>query len=389
MAIVDWARSGVPERPGAWITVTARRRAIDRLRRDRVLADRVQRLGVLAEREAETVDEEPEPSAVADDRLRLLFTCCHPALALEARVALTLRTLGGLTTEQIARAFLVSDAAMYQRLVRAKRKIAVARIPYRVPARRGAARAPGRRARRPVPDLQRGLERVGRAAARARRAVRRGDRPDADAAARLMPDEAEVHGPAGADAAARLAPRGARGRSAGRWCCWRTRTGRGGTAGASARASALLEAALARGVAGPYLLQAAIAALPRHRAVGGRDRLRPDRRAVRACWPRWRRHRSSRSTAPSRPGRARRRARPAWPLLRAGAGRRRPGRLRAAARRARRPARTAPATRPAPRRRWARAAACADNDVARRALELRSAGTSARPRPSGTRARRR
>jgi RNA polymerase sigma-70 factor (ECF subfamily) len=115
-AIVDWARNGVPDKPGAWITVTARRRAIDRLRRDRGLTDRVERLRVLAEREAGASDE-PEPT----DRLRLIFTCCHPALALEARVALTLRSLGGLTTEEIARAFLVSDAAMYQRIVRAKR----------------------------------------------------------------------------------------------------------------------------------------------------------------------------------------------------------------------------------------------------------------------------
>ncbi|MEA2182794.1 MAG: polymerase sigma-70 factor, subfamily [Solirubrobacteraceae bacterium] len=133
-AIVAWERDGVPERPGAWITVTARRRAIDRLRRDRVLGDRVQRLRALAEREGEAGDVSPEePSSVADDRLRLIFTCCHPALMIEARVALTLRSLGGLSTGEIARAFLVAEPAMAQRLVRAKRKIAVARIPYRVP----------------------------------------------------------------------------------------------------------------------------------------------------------------------------------------------------------------------------------------------------------------
>jgi RNA polymerase sigma-70 factor, ECF subfamily len=131
-AVVTWERDGVPSNPAAWITVTARRRAIDRLRRDRALADRVDRLRVLAEREAAAGDEETE-SAVVDDRLRLMFTCCHPALAIEARVALTLRTLGGLTTAEIARAFLVSEVAMAQRLVRAKRKIAAARIPYRVP----------------------------------------------------------------------------------------------------------------------------------------------------------------------------------------------------------------------------------------------------------------
>ncbi|MDX6691402.1 MAG: polymerase sigma-70 factor, subfamily [Solirubrobacteraceae bacterium] len=135
-AIVAWERDGVPERPGAWITVTARRRAIDRLRRDRVLADRIQRLGALAELDAtehEAADDGAEPSAVADDRLRLIFTCCHPALAIEARVALTLRSLGGLTTGEIARAFLVAETTMGQRIVRAKRKIARARIPYRIP----------------------------------------------------------------------------------------------------------------------------------------------------------------------------------------------------------------------------------------------------------------
>ena len=132
-AIVAWERDGVPSSPGAWITVTARRRAIDRLRRDRTLGDRIERLKVLAEREA-AAEEEPTPSAVADDQLRLIFTCCHPALAMQVRVALTLRTLGGLSTGEIARAFFVSETTMAQRLVRAKRKIAAAHIPYRVPA---------------------------------------------------------------------------------------------------------------------------------------------------------------------------------------------------------------------------------------------------------------
>jgi RNA polymerase sigma-70 factor (ECF subfamily) len=136
-AIVAWERDGVPASPAAWITVTARRRAIDRLRRDRTLADRIERLKVLAEREAaaaEVEGPEEEASAVADDQLRLIFTCCHPALAMQARVALTLRTLGGLSTGEIARAFLISETTMAQRLVRAKRKIAAAHIPYRVPA---------------------------------------------------------------------------------------------------------------------------------------------------------------------------------------------------------------------------------------------------------------
>ncbi len=133
-AILAWERDGVPASPAAWITVTARRRAIDRLRRDRTLADRIERLKVLAEREASAA-QEPEPtSAVVDDQLRLIFTCCHPALEMQARVALTLRTLGGLSTGEIARAFLISETTMAQRLVRAKRKIAAPHIPYRVPS---------------------------------------------------------------------------------------------------------------------------------------------------------------------------------------------------------------------------------------------------------------
>jgi RNA polymerase sigma-70 factor (ECF subfamily) len=132
-AIAAWPRDGVPANPGAWITVAARRRAIDRLRRDRSLADRTERLAELARLDSQEHEEAPDASSVEDDRLRLIFTCCHPALALPARVALTLRTFGGLTTAEIARAYLVSEPTMAQRLVRAKRKIAEARIPYRVP----------------------------------------------------------------------------------------------------------------------------------------------------------------------------------------------------------------------------------------------------------------
>jgi len=132
-AVATWPRDGVPDNPGAWITTTARRKAIDRLRRERGVADRVERLRVLAEREASAAPEDQVESAVADDRLRLMFTCCHPALSRDAQVALTLRLLGGLTTGEVARAFLVGEATMAQRLVRAKRKIAAAGIPYRVP----------------------------------------------------------------------------------------------------------------------------------------------------------------------------------------------------------------------------------------------------------------
>jgi RNA polymerase sigma-70 factor, ECF subfamily len=131
-ALERWPTTGVPPNPGAWITITARNRAIDRLRREQRLARKTAALHRIAELEALGGDE-TDMSAIPDDRLRLIFTCCHPALAPEARVALTLRTLGGLTTPEIARAFLTSEPAMAQRLVRAKRKIAGAGIPYRVP----------------------------------------------------------------------------------------------------------------------------------------------------------------------------------------------------------------------------------------------------------------
>ncbi|NUK24721.1 RNA polymerase sigma factor [Streptomyces lunaelactis] len=133
VALRTWPGSGLPPNPGGWITTTARRRAIDRLRRESRERELLSEAAVLAPGGYDDCGMSEEAGPVLDDRLRLIFTCCHPALSTEAQVALTLRLLGGLSTVEVARSFLVAEATMAQRLVRAKHKIKAARIPYRVP----------------------------------------------------------------------------------------------------------------------------------------------------------------------------------------------------------------------------------------------------------------
>jgi RNA polymerase sigma-70 factor (ECF subfamily) len=246
IAAERWPRDGTPSNPRAWLVTTARNRAIDRIRRDRTLAAKTKLLEV-----PEAVEDEMDETTIEDERLELMFTCCHPALALDAQVALTLRTLGGLTTPEIARAFLVSDETMAKRLVRAKRKIKAAGVPFRVPPDH---LLPDRL------DAVLGVvylifnEGYGGRGDLAAEAIRLGR-----ALAELMPDEPEVHGLLAlmlindARSEARFADERVvllRDQNRSLWDHEQIETGR-----------TTLDRALALGGRGPYVLQAAIAAL--------------------------------------------------------------------------------------------------------------------------------
>ena len=255
-AAVEWDRRGVPERPGAWLTTTAWRRALDRLRHDRVAAARARDL-------APPVSYDPEldfdASSLADDQLAMVFTCCHPALPPDARMALTLRSVAGLTAPEIARAFLAGESAIEQRLVRARRKITAARIPFLVPPDELLA------------ERLAGVLRVVYLVFTEGHQATRGDAPLrtdlseeairlARLLARLMPDSAEALGllalllltdarrPARLDGAGELVALEDQDRS--RWDADRIADG-----------LAVLDRALRLGRPGPYQIQAAIAAL--------------------------------------------------------------------------------------------------------------------------------
>jgi RNA polymerase sigma-70 factor (ECF subfamily) len=254
-ALKTWPRDGVPRRPGAWLTTVARNRALDRLRRSTAEAAKLREVAALAPADEPGLDDD---SGIRDDRLRLMFTCCHPALPLEARVALTLRTLAGLTTAEIARAFLVPEPTMAKRLVRAKNKIRHAGIPYRVPpAHLLPERVVG------VLAVLYLLFNEGYAASAGADLVRQGLCAEAirlgRAMAGLMPDEPEALGLL-ALMLLHNARRAARVDAAGDLVTLedqdRARWDRAGID----EGTGVLDAALRRGRPGPYQLQAAIAA---------------------------------------------------------------------------------------------------------------------------------
>ena len=263
MALQRWPADGVPRRPGAWLTTAARNRAIDVLRRRAVGAAKLREIAALSvspsgPESSSAFESQTDHSGVPDDRLRLMFTCCHPALSLEARVALTLRTLAGLTTAEIARAFLASEATMAKRLVRAKQKIAQAGIPYRVPpAHLLPERLPG------VLGVVYLLFNEGYAASAGADLIRQGLSAEAirlgRVLARLMPSEPEA---AGLLALMLLhdARRAARLDADGEIVTLEEQDRSLWDEGSISSGVAVLEGALQMGQPGPYQVQAAIAA---------------------------------------------------------------------------------------------------------------------------------
>jgi len=246
IAAARWPRDGPPASPRAWLVTTARNRAIDRIRRDRTLAEKTRLLVV-----PEAVEDEMDETTIPDERLELVFTCCHPALELDAQVALTLRALGGLRTNEVARAFLVSEETMAKRLGRAKRKIRAAGIPFRVPP---AHLLPDRLAAVLAVVYLIFNEGYGGRPDLAGEAIRLGR-----ALAGLMPDEPEVH----ALLALMLvndARRDARFEN-GTIVLLADQDRSLWDAGRIAEGRATLDRALALGGRGPYVLQAALAAL--------------------------------------------------------------------------------------------------------------------------------
>jgi RNA polymerase sigma-70 factor, ECF subfamily len=246
IAAERWPREGTPAKPRAWLMTAARNRAVDRIRRDRTLQTKLRLLNV-----QETTEDDVDETIIPDERLELIFTCCHPALSLEAQVALTLRSLGGLQTEEIARAFLVPEETMAKRLVRARRKIKEAGIPFRVPP---AHLLPDRLAAVLAVVYLIFNEGYGGRGDLAGEAIRLGR-----ALAELMPDEPEVHGLLAlmlindARRDARFDEETVvllRDQDRSLWDVERIETGK-----------ASLEHSLALGGRGPYVVQAAIAAL--------------------------------------------------------------------------------------------------------------------------------